>query len=203
VAIGQNLTVNDAGALQMAPWSVPSLLADVIANSGGDGTLVETVTQPGKLLVDQQLAWVNNTPVDYTVLIRVVRRWKTWITSNPNAVQFRDRWSWAINYAAAEPVTTGVFNGQVGGAADLGTNTVSEPNPGLFYYWHGTTAGDEWIYEPVTPGDQLNFWYRTYVWTPPPWSNNANKNSPQCSAFAGFSRIQLIGFPNQGTLVTG
>lgn len=203
VAIGQNLTVSDGGALRMAPCSVPSPLADVIALSAGDGTLVETITEPGKLMINQQLSWVNTTPVNYTVLIRVVRRYKQWLVSNPNAIQFRDRWSWAIDAPVTEPVVSGLYNGQSGGAGDVGTNTVAEPNPGLFRYWWGTTMTDEWVFEPINVGSTFNFWYQAYVWTPPPWSDNANKNSPQHNASMGWSRIQLIGYPNQGSLITG
>jgi hypothetical protein len=45
--------------------------------------------------------------------------------------------------------------------------------------------------------------YRCYVWTPPPWSDNANKNSPKHEAAARWARIQMIAFPQQGRLVTG
>jgi hypothetical protein len=212
VCIGENLTVSESGLLQMAPWSTPQLLADVMALSSADGNLVETIFEPGNLMIDQQLTWINNTPVNYTVLIRVTRRYKQWIVSNPNAIEFRDRWNWAINAAVAEPTTSGLFNGQCGSAEDLGTNTVAMPNSGLFYHWWGTTSTDEWVYVPVngteasanTPaGDTFNFWYQVYVWTPPPWSDNGNLNSPQYVADAGWSRIQLIGFPQQGALVSG
>ena len=203
VCIGQQLAVNGDQQLQLAPWSVPSLIADVKALSGGDGKLVETIYLPGKKLMDQKLTWANATPVTYTVLIRVIRRYKAWIVSNPNAIQFRDRWNWAVNADAPEPIVTGLYNGQCGSAGDVGTNTVAAPNPGLFHHWMGTTTADEWVWEPVNVGDQFNFWYQAYVWTPPPWSNNANKNSPQHNAQAGWTRIQLWGFPQQGSLVTG
>jgi len=56
---------------------------------------------------------------------------------------------------------------------------------------------------PLAPGQRLNVHYRTYVWTPPPWSDNANKNSPQHQAAARYSRVQLQAFPTQGSLVVG
>jgi hypothetical protein len=203
ICLGQNLTVNSAGQLQMAPWSVPSLLNDVLCPTMGDGALVETQYAPGKLLVSQQLNWVNNTPVAYTIRIVVIRRYKQWVNSNPNAIEFRDRWNWAINGAVAEPVTTGLYNGQCGSAEDLGTNDLAMPNAGLFYHWWGTGSGEEWVWETVNPDDTFNFWYEAYVWTPPPWSDDGNLNSPQYVANLGFSRIQLWGFPQQGSLVTG
>lgn len=203
VCISQNLTVNANGQLQMAPWSVPQNLADVMATSSADGNLVETQYAPGKLMISQQLSWTNNTPVPYTMLIRVIRRYKQWVTSNPNAIEFRDRWAWALNAPVPQPVTTGLYNGQSGSAEDLGTNDIAMPNAGLFYHWWGTGTTEEWVWEPVNVGDVFNFWYQCYVWTPPPWSDDANLNSPQFVANAGWSRIQLMGFPQQGALVAG
>jgi hypothetical protein len=212
VCIGQNLTVDSQGRLQMAPWSTPQLLYDVIAPSIGDGTIDETTASPGKLLVSQQLSWVNTTPVNYGLLIRVIRRYKQWVTSNPNAIEFNDRWTWQINSPVSPPTTEGIYNGLSGSAGDVGTNSIAMPNPGVFYHWWGTTTADEWVWEPVNGtqqsvnapvGDTFNFWYQCYVWTPPPWSNNANLNSPQHAVSVGYTRIQLIGFPTQGPLVQG
>jgi len=187
----------------MAPWSVPRLVADVMLQSTGDGDLVETQYLPGKRLMSQQLSYRNDTPVNMTMLIRVTRRWKRWIVSNPNAIQFRDRWSWAIDSPAVEPTTGGIFNSQCGSAGDLGTDSVAEPNPGLFHHWWGSNSADEWPWLPLNTGQTFNFWYEMYVWTPPPWSDNANKNNPQCVTEAGWSRVQLIAFPQQGALVFG
>jgi hypothetical protein len=41
------------------------------------------------------------------------------------------------------------------------------------------------------------------VWTPPPWSSNANKNAPEHQAAANYTRIQLLAFPQQGDVVVG
>lgn len=187
------------------PWSVPRLVVDVRALSSNDGKLTQTNTPPGKVLIDQPVKWQNDSPLEAMVLIRITRASKSWIVSNPNAIQFRDRWTMTIDpddLTPEEPVTTLIFNGQVGSAIDVGTNTVAEPNPGRQWVWTDLNTVDEWI-GPVAPGDMLNVWYRMYVWTPPPWSDNANKNSPLHSASGGYVRIQLIAFPQQGSLVTG
>lgn len=209
VCVSENLLINADGELCMAPWSVPRNVVDVLATSSGDTTkLLETRTPPGRLLIDKQVKWINTSPVDHQVRITVTRRWRRWVTSNPNAVQFRDRWSSAITPSgsaevmADEPITTGIFNSQVGSAGDLQTNTVAEPNPGKFWHWWGTNTTDEWI-GPLEPGDTLRAWYRCYVWTPPPWSNNANKNAPGHEAQAGWARFQVQVFPEPGKLVTG
>lgn len=205
VCVDENLTTDDAGLLRMQPWAVPRLVADVRAMSGGDGTLKPQQVPPGKLLIDQKLGWRNDTPLEAMVLIRVTRGSKSWITSNPNAIQFRDRWTYTIDpddITPTVPITTGIYMSQCGSAIDLGTNSTATPNPGKQWVWTDVNSADEWV-GPVAPGDKINVWYRQYVWTPPPWSNNANKDSPVHRAYGGWARIALMAFPTQGNLVTG
>lgn len=208
ICVSENLIVGDDGLLRLAPWSQPQHVVDEIARSGADGKLMETQSLPGKLLITKQVQWTNDTPVAHQVCIRITRRHRFWITSNPNAVQFRDRWATAITpkgssfVTPADPLTSGIYNGQVGSAEDTGTNTVAEPNPGKYYHWWGTTSADEWS-DPVEPGDTLALWYKMFVWTPPPFSDNANKNNPVHFAEAGYSRIEMIAHPDQGKLVAG
>lgn len=202
VCVGENLVVSNAGLLAMAPWAVPRPAVDIKADSGGDGPLTSHTALPGKPLIGMWGSWHNDTPVTHTVLIRVTRASKRWVTSNPNAIQFRDRWTWAVDADPEEPVTSGIFNSQCGMAGDTGTNTVAEPATGLFYGWWPASSSDEWV-GPLEPGETLTVRYRQYVWTPPPWSNNANQNAPKHFAYGGWARLQLIVFPRQGALVTG
>ena len=209
VCVGENLVINASGKLELAPWSVPRNLIDVIAFSGADTTaLPATISLPGRLLVDKQVSWVNDTPVDHDIRVEVTRRWKRWVVSNPNAIQFRDRWTSAVTpadsatvYAPQPPVVSGLYNSITGSAGDVGTDTVAEPNPGILYHWWDTNTAEEWL-GPIHPGETLSLWYRMYVWTPPPFSDNANKNAPNHQAEGGWSRIALMGFPQQGQLVT-
>lgn len=205
VCLDENLTTDGVGLPALEAWSVPRLVADVLSVSGGDGKLFPEQALPGKLLINQRVGWRNETPLESMVLIRVTRGSKSWVVSNPNAIQFRDRWTYVIDpddLTPSVPVTTGIYNSQVGSAIDVGTNSVAEPNPGVQWVWTDVNCADEWV-GPVAPGDKLNVWYRCYVWTPPPFSDNANKNSPTHTASAGWTRIQLIAFPSQGTVVTG
>lgn len=203
VCIGENLTTDDTGQLRMQPWAVPRLVADVRALSGGDGKVFPTIMLPGKLLINQKVAWRNDSPLEQTVLIRVTRGPRYWLTSNPNAIQFRDRWTYAVDTEPSPPLTSSIFNGQTGSAIDLGTNSVAEPEPGQQWMWTDINSSDEWIAQPLAPDQLFTMWYRCYVWTPPPWSNNANKNSPKHEAYANWTRLQLMSFPQQGTVVTG
>lgn len=205
VCLDENLTTDDNGMLRIQPWSVPQLVADVKADSGADGTMYPEQSLPGKLLIEQKVSWRNENPLESMVMIRVTRASKRWITSNPNAIQFRDRWTYVIdpdNLTPSVPVTTGIYNSQVGSALDVGTNSVAEPNPGRQWAWVDTHCVDEWV-GPVPPQHYLNLWYRMYVWTPPPWSDNSNKNAPKHEAHGNWARIQMVAFPTQGSLVVG
>ncbi|AAN01878.1 hypothetical protein SEA_WEST99_36 [Mycobacterium phage West99] len=204
VCIAENLTTDDGGLLRMQPWAVPRVVRDVkaLANDG-NGKVYPTEKLPGKLLINQRLDWRNDTPLEQAVLIRVTRAAREWVTSNPNAIQFRDRWSFALNHQPSVPVTSGYFNSQLGSAIDLGTNSVAEPEPGVQWNWVPVSTSEEWVPYLVPPGSTFYFWYRCYLWTPPPWSDNANKNSPKHTAFAKWTRCQLWAFPQQGNLVAG
>ena len=205
VCVDENITTDDGGMLKLQPWSVPRLVGDVRCVSGGDGKLTAQTALPGKLLIDQKLGWKNDCPLSVMMLVRVIRGSKNWEVSNPNAIQFRDRWTYiwdADDLTPSIPYTSGIYNSQCGSSIDLGTNSVAEPMPGVQWCWVDSNISDEWV-GPVDPADIFNLWYRCYVWTPPPWSDNANKNQPVHIANAGFVRIQLWAFPTQGTLVTG
>lgn len=201
--VGENLTTDDNGRLRIQPWAVPRLVADVRALSGADGKIYETIALPGKLLIDQKVRWRNDTPLSQQMMVRVIRASKSWLVSAPNAIQFRDRWTWAVDTEPVPPITSGTYNSQVGSAIDTGTNTVAEPNPGRQWCWSDVNCEDEWMPYPLLPGSTFSAWYRAYVWTPPPFSDNANKNAPVHTASAGWTRIQLWAFGMQGSVVTG
>lgn len=203
VCTDDNLAVTDDGLLALAKWSVPRNVIDVMAKSGADGKVTPiTALTDAKLMIDQKVNWINDSPLDALVRIRVTRATRSWVTSNPNAIEIRDRWSRAIDRIPDPPVVTSLSNGRCGSAIDLGTNSVAEPNPGRQWAWQGAhDAASEWV--TVEPGQNLWVWYRCYYWTPPPWSDNANKSNPQHSIQTRWSRIQLIAYPTQGLLVSG
>lgn len=207
VCIGEHLTTVVDGPdemLQMAKWSVPRLVFDEVAASGGDGSVLAGIEAlPGKLMIDKTANWINDSPIKQRILIRVTRFTRTILTSNPNAIQFRDRWTYAVDDVPTVPIVTGIFNSQSGRAFDIGTNTVAEPNPGRLWHWAGMRSSDEWVSAPLLPGERFRLWYRCYMWTPPPWSDNANKNSPQHTAAASGVRVQLEAHPEPSEMVIG
>ncbi|ACU41182.1 hypothetical protein SEA_DAKA_36 [Mycobacterium phage Daka] len=210
VCLSENLAVSPDGKLRLPRWSVVRNVGDIVVASAGDTTkLLISDTLPGRQLIEGRLAWTNDSPVEQQLRVEVTRRYRRWVTSNPNAIEFRDRWSWVVIPEGdplidpAEPDVSDTFNGKTGSAGDIQTNTVAEPLPGVFRHWWGTTTSEEWIPDVLAPGDTFSMWYRAYVWTPPPWSDNANKNAPTHAAEAGYSRLQLTAYPAQGKVVVG
>ena len=171
--------------------------------ASGDGAVVSTQSLPGVLRLDLKLSWQNDTPLPQGIKILINRGSRTTVVSNPNAIQYRDRWTWAIDGPASRPITTSVSQGRMGSSLDVQTNTVSEPNPGKFWSWDDVNSVEEWVPRELEPEEQLNVWYQCYVWTPPPWSDNANKNSPEHIARAGWVRGMLWADPVQGSVVSG
>jgi len=205
VCVDENITTDAGGALLLQPWSVIRPVVSVVAKSMNDGKLKPQITAPGKLMIDQKFGWRNDGPLDQLVVIRVTRGPKEWVVSNPNVIQFRDRWTSVIDKKSLTPevpVTTGYFNSQCGSGFDVGTNSVSEPDVGVQFGWADVST-DEEIVGPVKPGQTINAWFRCYVWTPWPFSDNANKNSPRHEAYARWAKLEILTLPQQGNLVTG
>ncbi len=192
-----------AGVLGIEPWSVPRIVVDSTVASTGDGTLAQTTTLPGKLMIDASVSWASDSPLESRILARITRGARSCLTSNPNVVQFRDRYTTAIDDTPRVPDVSSTFQGAFGGGVDRGTNVSGTPWEGRHWYFEDPSLTEDW-FGPVPVGSTFNLRYRCYVWTPPPYSNNANENNPQHSATANNVRIQLISFPTQDTaVVTG
>lgn len=204
VCIDENMLITVDGKLRMAKWSVPRLVLDVMVKSSKDGKFsTPQPVLPGVLMMDQQLSWKNDSPLPCSLRITATRSTRNWVVSNPNAIQIRDRWTRTVNRNPDMPTVTSISNGRTGSAIDVGTNSVAEPNPGKQWLWMGASDADEWYPQLLQPDDVFNLWYQCYYWTPPPWSDNANKNSPQHEVYARWTRIQVWAFPQQGSLVKG
>lgn len=204
VSLNMGLTSND---LSVQPWAVPHHVYDTTFNSVGDGAVTQQTTLPGKLMIDSGnspfITWTNPSPLDAFVLLRIQRAYRDWQVSNPNAIQIRDRYTYTIGGDDPRlPDVSSVYHGQSGGALDAGAQGNGTPFIGQYWEWEDGTLLEDWI-GPVPPGADLKLWYRCYLWTPPPWSNNANNNSPVHNANVRSSRIQLIAFPTQDSDLVG
>lgn len=196
VCVSRNLSIV-SGRLGIEPWSVFRLVADVTAASTGDGALTAHTRLPGKLLIDRQLSWTSDSPLPSLMLLRITRAYRSIITSNPNAIQFRDSWETAIDAPPRTPDPSRLVNSQLAAAIDTGTNNVSQPNFARLHLDHDMTSSDNWLADPLPAAATLNVHYRCYVWTPPPWSTNASANQPLHEAHARGVRLQLFAAPTQ------
>jgi hypothetical protein len=192
--------------LGIEKWSVPRHVADVTANSIGDGVFTSQTILPGKLMIDQQVNWTSDSPIDAMILLRINRGYRDWVISNPNAIQIRDRWTYKIGVGPQTPIVpdpSSVLQAQHGAALDLSSNSVAQPIAGLMWDFQDMHITEDWI-GPVPAGQTIAVRYRCYMWTPPPWSNNANNNIPIHECRVRNARIQFMAFPTQDTaVVTG
>lgn len=205
VCVSRNMKIT-SGVLGIEKWSIPRHVGDSTFNSVGDGTLAANQTLPGKLMIDGTLSWTSDSPLPTNILLRVNRAYRDFVTSNPNVVQFRDRWTYKIGtgpQVAEVPDVSATYQSQFGGGVDLGTSNTAVPFLGKIARFQDAHITEDWI-GPVPVGETINVRYRCYVWTPQPFSNNANNNSPVHEARARSTQIQLIAFPTQDTMaVTG
>lgn len=201
VCVSRNLSIT-AGVLGIEPFSVPVVALDATYNSTGDGTYtVPQTVLPGRKMIDSTVqSWTNSTPLDVNMLVRIQRARRDWWTSNPNAVQIRDRYTYTINGDTPRvPDTSSTYHGQSGSAGDVGTDSAALPYQALWYEYEDGTLLEDWITVPA--GATFKIWYQAYMWTPPPWSNNANAGAPSQSLNIYNTRIVLMAFPTQDTLV--
>lgn len=199
VCVSQNMSIT-GGVLGIETWAAPRVVMDTTFNSTGDGTYTTPYTVlPGKLMIDSTIqSWTNTTPLPAQLLLRIQRARRDWWTSNPNAVQIRDRYTYTLNGDDPRvPDTSSTYHGQSGSSGDVGADSAATPYGAVFYEYEDGTMLEDWI--TVPSGATFKVWYRAYMWTPPPWSNNANNNSPTQSTNIYNTRIILMAFPTQDT----
>lgn len=194
VCTSRNLDIT-LPALALEPWSAPRMVNQVTAASIADGAISSSglVSQPGRLLIDTSISWTSDSPLDSMMRLVVIRDYRSIVVSNPNAVQIWDSWNYAIDTTARTPDSYNLVNSLCTLGIDVGTNNVAQPYAGVMSQDYPATASEEWYTLPA--GATLNIKYRCYVWTPPPWSNNANANSPTHSASVRGVKLRLWAFP--------
>src|SRR5690606_7320063 len=145
VCITRNTEI-DGGVLSVAPWSVPRIVHDDVYNSVGDGTYTVLTTLPGKLMIDSGIiSWTNTAPIDAMVLLRIQRAYRNWVVSSPNAVQIRDRYTFAIGgNDPREPDTSSVYNGISGSSLDSGIAYNGSTIGGKMWQWEDGTLAEYW-----------------------------------------------------------
>lgn len=197
VCVSRNLSITD-NVLGIQPWSIPRHVIDQTFNSVGDGPFDQQTTLPGKLMIDSGiLSWTNTSPLAANMLLRIQRARREYFTSNPNVVQIRDRFTTSITDKDPRvPDPSDTYQGATGGGVDVGATSAGQPISLQVAVWEDPSVTEDWI-GPVPPGGTFKLWYRCYLWTPPPWSNNANANKPLHYASVFNARIQAMAFPTQ------
>lgn len=202
ICTSQNLDIS-TGELGIQPWSVPRHVYDQSFTSVGNGVYGAHTNLPGKLMIDSGVqSWTNTAPLPAQILFRLHRGSRRFIVSSPNVVQVRDRFTTAIDVTPRVPDTSNQYQGAAGGGVDMSTTTAAKPYAGVLYAWDDAMITEDW-FGPIPPGGVFRFHYRATLWTPPPWSNNANDNLPIHECDLDPVRIQLIAFPTQDMDVMG
>lgn len=194
VCVDRNLAIT-AGALALEPWSVPRMVAQQAAASVADGSISSAglTGQPGRLLIDTGLTWMSDSPLPAMMRLQVIRGYRTIVTSTPNLVQIWDSWRIGVGEPAGVPNSYGLVNSLCTLGLDNGTNSTALPNYARIHQDYPATASEEWVELPA--GEEIDINYRCYVWTPPPWSNNASANNPLHEAHARSVTLRLWAFP--------
>lgn len=203
VCVSRNLDIS-TGELGVQPWSVPRHVYDQSFASVGNGPFTAQTNLPGKLMIDSGVqTWTNTSPLPAQILLRVQRGSRYFTVSAPNLVQIRDRWTTSIGSAGPRtPDVSNQYQGASGGGVDMSTRTTTLPWAGLAWVWDDAMITEDW-FGPIPPGEDFKFWYRCTLWTPPPWSNNANGGVPLHECELDPVRIQLMAFPVQDEAVMG
>jgi hypothetical protein len=202
VCVSRNLDIS-TGALSVQPWSVPRHVFDQSFASVGNGPYGAQTSLPGKLMIDSGVqSWTNTAPVPAQILFRLHRGSRRYFVSSPNVVQVRDRYTFAVDSTPRSPDTSNQYQSAGGWGLDMSTRTNGQPNAGVIRAWEDAMITEEWQ-GPIEPGQTFRFHYRATLWTPPPWSNNANDNIPVHECDLDPVRIQLLAFPTQDLEVMG
>lgn len=156
---------------------------------GGEGMVSfgRLTSLPGKRISYAAVLVMNEYDTPLTVMVRAQRPAMNVIVSNPNAAQIRSKWSYKITDgpladpwdASNYPDPSQDFDLQVGVSLDAGASSGGVPVRGVISRIFPAAYVEDIVPAKVLPGQYLYVWFATYLWTPPPWSDNSNNNSPQ------------------------
>lgn len=176
---------NPPGHVNLSPyvWSRLVKIVDIDANirSNGQYPLQNGYTKlPGYLLQDtglQQYTNTTNTHVHVTCLLN--RGGITLQGLNPNVMQVREFFRYNIgNSLNVEPNGLDSFNSVAGIGLNFGTNSDSTPKYGVSGVKFSRSDVKYEIEETLAPGETLFFWYKSFCFTPAPWTSLSVGNHP-------------------------
>lgn len=174
------------------PMYIPETVTHTLSTAS---SLVDfNTTLPGVTMITEQGASYNTGPRPAYLRVLIARQGWLVTASNPNVTQIRDRFTYAIDAAPPPADVTDTYTSQFTAGLDLSTNKSAVPLPGVITRYSGASVHEELI-GPVPPGGVVMYEYKVNAWTPPPFSTNANNNSPTTRATTLGGHIILMWMP--------
>lgn len=202
VCVSDAFTVVD-GALGLAAWTGAVIALreqEQISYEWPDWSGITSL--PGEPLWDHEIVAVNDAPSARLAVFRLQRPYSTMFeVPQPNAMQMRDGWAYRVGPGVTAPPVSVVedYNGAWTASADSGTFSDGTTRKGrLIRYFPGSMV-DVQVHVPA--GETVALRWAGWVWTPPPWSNNADDGNGRGKYVIGYTLRTLMWLPvDEGTL---
>ena len=154
---------------------------------------------PGMELWDDAFELTNTADHDRYVMLRIQRPYYIAMrVPQPNALQVRDGWECRVGEDPPEPTVdvTRHYRGIWTASLDLGTTSASggTPHAGKIEQYSPSFRVDEIVHVPA--GETIIFRWAAWVWTPPPWSDNANDGHPLWDIEWGDRMVTAMWIPD-------
>lgn len=179
VCVSEDFTVDGAGQLSIAAHTRMSHVSTLSAAPVSRRKTWSEIALPGDRMWFLQSQVVNTSPVDRPVMFRLNRPYVFLSPAQPNAIQLRDKWETEVGASPIAPAVdvTESYNGVWTASVDSGPPGGSPQRGRTFPYWPGVMVAETVM---VPAGESAVLSWAGYVWTPPPWSNNANEGNEDC-----------------------
>lgn len=202
VCVSDAFTVTD-GALGLAAWTGAVIESREIEEISYEWPGMTGITSlPGEALWDHTVIGTNTAGVARLAVFRLQRPYSTMLeVPQPNAMQMRDAWAYRVGPNVTAPNVSVVedYNGAWTASADSGTFSDGTTRKGRLYLYFPGSMVDVQVRVPA--GEQVALRWRGYIWTPPPWSNNADNGNGQGKYIVGYTLRTLMWLPvDEGAL---
>lgn len=191
---------------------LPTIGSGLWPNSGipGGPNFGRITELPGMRISSAYVQVWNSYGVPLRMMVRAQRPTIALNVSNPNAAQVRSKWAYKVtdeaimdpNHVNWLPDPSQDFDLQVGVSMDAGASNGGVPTRGVIMRAYPPASLEEPVPAVVQPGQHITVWFASYLWTPPPWSDNANNNNPKHTIETyGYSIIDLYRLVDTGAEV--
>lgn len=196
ICIGPNLGTDSDGALMLSDTAYVTPVWNYVSTGPGRMTDFGT-TLPGQEMESGSHEVTNDADVARPLMVVWSRPPVYLRVAQPNAVQVRMK-ATVESGSRLPPESTPNPSASYDAAFTAGTDvdTDDEGTPVFGHYTRAWPGGCYRTVEIIDPGDKARFSWSTYVWSPPPWSNNASDNNPLQVASVGSHTVWAAFFPN-------